>query len=185
MLPVGQICLVIGTPRGFTRSVLEALLKRGSRVILACPDTNLGFSEHKRLSGLYGSSQISVSVVQGSNLRMLESLLLRALDTHGGVTHIVNSTADNKLIVDRCELDGPRESVENYLNLKQQQHEVQSIKDISKLAVKYLGKQWFQRRQLDQPGQQDRVAEEAQCSRPRERRGSFRLYQYCAWSFHI
>jgi len=140
MLPVGQICLVIGTPRGFTRSVLEALLKRGSRVILACPDSNLGYSEHKRLSGLYGSTQISVSVVEGSNLRMLETLLLRALDTHGGVTHIVNSTADNKLSISRKELSGSRDNVENYLNLKQQQHEVQSIKDISKLAVKYLGK---------------------------------------------
>jgi len=109
-------------------------------VILACPEAGLGAAEHKRLSGLYGSSQISVSVVEGSNLRTLESLLLRALDTHGGVTNIVNSTTDNKLNVNRLELAGPLDSVEKYLNLKQQQHEVKAIRDINKLAVKYLGK---------------------------------------------
>lgn len=139
-MPRSQICLVIGTPRGFTRSVLEALLKRGSRVILACPEAGLGIAEQQRLSALYGSSQISLNVVQASNLGGLESMLLKALDTHGGITHIVNSTTDNKLPVKSSELCGSLELVERYLDQKQQQHEVQSIKKISKLAVKYLGK---------------------------------------------
>lgn len=139
--PSSKICLVIGTPRGFTRSVLEALLKRGTRVILACPDPSLGRAEHKRLSGLYGPSQISFNVVQSGNVRALESLLLRALDTHGGVSCILNSTADDKLKVDRSELRGGVEEVDRYLNQKQQQHDVQAINNISKLAIKYLGKQ--------------------------------------------
>jgi len=139
--PSSKICLVIGTPRGFTRSVLEALLKRGTRVILACPDPSLGQAEHKRLSGLYGPSQISLNVVQTGNVRALESLLLRALDTHGGVSCILNSTADDKLKVDRSELRGGLEEVDRYLNQKQQQHDVQAINNISKLAIKYLGKQ--------------------------------------------
>jgi len=141
MLPRSQICLVIGTPRGFTRSVLEALLKRGSRVILACPDPALGHSEHKRLSDSYGSGQISFSVVGPGNLRALESLLIRALDTHGGVTCILNSTADEKLKVSRNELVGRVEAVEKYLDRKQQNLDIKSIHNITKLAVKYLGKQ--------------------------------------------
>lgn len=141
MFPRNQICLLIGTPRGFTRSVLEALLKRGSRVILACPDPAPGHSEHTRLSGLYGSGQISVSVVGPGNVRALESLLIRALDTHGGVTCILNSTADDKLKVQRSELRGRVESVDRYLNRKQQNLDINSIHSISKLAVKYLGKQ--------------------------------------------
>lgn len=137
-----QLCLVIGTPRGFTRSVLEALLKRGSRVILACPDPALAHSEHKRLSSLYGSAHISVNVIEPTNTRTLESLLLRALDTHGGITSLLNSTADDKLRIDRKYLHGKSfDELENDLNKKQQQHDVQAIRRISKLAVKYMGVQ--------------------------------------------
>eukprot|EP00088_Acartia_fossae_P000517 TRINITY_DN10216_c0_g1_i4.p1 TRINITY_DN10216_c0_g1~~TRINITY_DN10216_c0_g1_i4.p1 ORF type:complete len:372 (-),score=69.11 TRINITY_DN10216_c0_g1_i4:573-1688(-) len=139
MFARNQICLVIGTPRGFTRSVLEALLKRGSRVILACPDPVLCHSEHRRLSELYGASQLSVNVVEGCDTKKLESVLIRALDTHGDINTIINSTSDSKLKVSSDELRGRFEDVEVYLNRKQLDNEVQSIKRISKLAVKYLG----------------------------------------------
>jgi len=141
MLPRNQICLLIGTPRGFTRSVLEALLKRGSRVILACPDPVLTFIEHKRLSELYGPSQLSVNVIEGCDTRKLESVLIRALDSHGDIDTIINSTSDSKLNITRGELQGNVEDVELYINRKQIEHEVQSIKTISKLAVKYMGRQ--------------------------------------------
>lgn len=109
-------------------------------MLLACPDPQLGHSEQKRLSKLYGPTQISVSVVKPANVGSLESLLVRALDTHGGVTCILNSTADDKLPINRLELTGSLEDVEIYLNLKQQKHDVESINRISRLAVKYLGK---------------------------------------------
>jgi len=140
MIPRNQICLLIGTPRGFTRSVLEALLKRGSRVILACPDPVLTFLEHKRLSELYGPSQLSVNVIEGCDTRKLESVLIRALDSHGDIDTVINSTSDSKLKITRDELQGNLEDVEVYINRKQIDYEVQSIKRISKLAVKYMGR---------------------------------------------
>jgi len=137
-----QLCLVIGTPRGFTRSVLEALLKRGSRVILACPDPALAHTEHKRLSALYGSADISVNVVEPTDTRSLESILLRALDTHGGITSLLNSTADDKLRINRQFFHGKSfDDLESDLNRRQQQNDVQAIRRISKLAVKYMGVQ--------------------------------------------
>jgi len=141
MFPRNQICLVIGTPRGFTRSVLEALLKRGSRVILACPDPILCQAEHRRLSELYGASQLSVNVVEDNDTKGLESVLIRALDSHGDINTIINSTSDSKLKINSNELRGRLDDVEVYLNRKQLDQEVQSIKRISKLAIKYLGLQ--------------------------------------------
>jgi len=141
MFPRNQICLVIGTPRGFTRSVLEALLKRGSRVILACSDPVLCETEHRRLSELYGASQLSVNVVEDHDTKQLESVLIRALDTHGDINTIINSTSDSKLKINSNELRGRLDDVEVYLNRKQLDQEVQSIKRISKLAIKYLGLQ--------------------------------------------
>lgn len=141
MGPSTQICLVIGTPRGFTRSVLEALLKRGSRVILACSDPAVATTEHSRLSGLYGSSQISLSLVDPDSASAIESVLVRALDTHGGVTCIVNSTTDSRLTVNKTELSGQVKEVNQHLDKKLQQRDVDSINRISRLAVKYLGKQ--------------------------------------------
>ena len=46
-----NICVVIGKPRGFTKSVLEALLKRGSNVMMVCSesDATMAKSEVNRL----------------------------------------------------------------------------------------------------------------------------------------
>lgn len=141
MGPSTQIWLVIGTPRGFTRSVLEALLKRGSRVILACSDSALGVTEHTRLSGLYGASQVSLSLVEPGSVAAIESVLVRALDTHGGVSSIVNSTADEPLRISSAELSGGVGDVNQSLDSRLQQRDVDRINRISRLAVKYLGKQ--------------------------------------------
>jgi len=116
-------------------------LKRGSRVILACPDPVLCHSEHKRLSELYGASQLSVNVVEACDTKKLESVLIKALDTHGDINTIINSTSDSKLLINSNELCGRLEDVEVYLNRKQLDMEVQSIKRISRLAIKYLGLQ--------------------------------------------
>ena len=35
-----NICVVFGKPRGFTRSVLEALLKRGSQVMMVSSESD-------------------------------------------------------------------------------------------------------------------------------------------------
>ena len=45
----GVPCLVLGHPRGLTRSVLEALVKRGSPVVVACPDRREAEQEQHRL----------------------------------------------------------------------------------------------------------------------------------------
>ena len=50
-----NICVVIGKPRGFTKSVLEALLKRGSQVMMVCSesDATMAKSEVNRLGYIF------------------------------------------------------------------------------------------------------------------------------------
>merc|ERR1739849_24222 len=76
---------MVGTPRGFSRSVLEALLKRGSKVVLTCSNEMVAGEEQKRLSSLYGSNQIIFTPSNHTNERQLESVFIRALDTVSGV----------------------------------------------------------------------------------------------------
>ena len=66
-----NICVVIGKPRGFTKSVLEALLKRGSNVMMVCSesDATMAKSEVNRLgysSFNYSFKFIFISDVSGS-----------------------------------------------------------------------------------------------------------------------
>ena len=45
---------MLGHPRGLTRSVLEALVKRGSPVVVACPDSREAEQEQHRLRSAPG-----------------------------------------------------------------------------------------------------------------------------------
>lgn len=140
--PGKQLCLVVGTPRGFTRSVLESLLKRGSRVLLSCRDSVLGDMEQQRLSSLYGKNQIHFSPVDHTSPLALESVFVKALDTFGEIHLIVNSTANDPLKVAREELATPDLSrLEESLDSRLLQEDVEGIRRMGGLAIKYLGKQ--------------------------------------------
>lgn len=139
--PGKQLCLVLGTPRGFTRSVLESLLKRGSRVLLSCRDTSLGDREQARLSSLYGKNQIHFAPADPGCPLALEALFVQALDTFGEIHLIVNSTANDPLRVTREELEiGPLNQVEQKLDLRLQQQDVEGIRRVGDLALRYQGK---------------------------------------------
>ena len=59
-----NICVVIGKPRGFTKSVLEALLKRGSQVMMVCSesDATMAKSEVNRLGYSFVKKLLLTSV---------------------------------------------------------------------------------------------------------------------------
>merc|ERR1719411_2057487 len=90
-----QISVVFGRPRGFTRSVLEALLKRGSSVVLVCSeaDGQLGRAEVARLSDLYSAQRIQMATIQGqcARGRDIDQMMAEARDKLGNISFIVNS----------------------------------------------------------------------------------------------
>lgn len=139
--PGKQLCLVVGTPRGFTRSVLESLLKRGSRVLLSCQDSVVGDMEQTRLRSLYGKNQIHFSPVDHTCPFALESVFVKALDTFGEVHFIVNSTANDPLKLTREELaSSDLTELEARLDSRQQEEDVNGIRRMGRLAVKYMGR---------------------------------------------
>merc|ERR1711874_185997 len=81
----------------YPRSVVEALLKRGSKVLLTCSNKSVAFEEHKRLSDVYGPGQLFYSPCDQTDDSQLESLFLRALDTLGEIKLIVHSSANDPL----------------------------------------------------------------------------------------
>jgi len=135
------LCLVVGTPRGFTRSVLEALLKRGSKVLFASSDEYAGSVEHERLSSLYGPGQVFYSPAAQSSTPDLESVFLRALDTLGEISCVVSSTANQTLRVGSQDLQGDMAKVERKLDSALVQQDVESMIRMGHLATKYMGKQ--------------------------------------------
>lgn len=145
--PGHSLALVVGTPRGFTRSVLESLLKRGSRVLLSCSDATVGQLEQDRLSSLYGKNKVHFSPGDHTCPLVLESVFVKALDTFGEINLIVNSTANDAQKLKRC--DGIPEQIttnflrdlEKRLDIQQQREDVEGIRRMGKLAIKYMGKQ--------------------------------------------
>jgi len=139
----GKLCLVVGNPRGFTRSVLEALLKRGSRVVLTCSNQALAHQEQKRLSSLYGSSQIYYIPSNPEKDSEVESVFLRALDTLGDVSLVVNSTANTPVSLDRREVAEIRDIARLNRRIDRQliRQDVEGLKRLGRLATKYMGKQ--------------------------------------------
>jgi len=90
-----HICVVLGKPRGFTRSVLEALLKRGSSVMMGCSesDNNIGKSELDRLGQLYNSSQLRFSTLK-DKCEMghdIDKMFSDAKQQFGNINLIINS----------------------------------------------------------------------------------------------
>lgn len=140
--PGKQLCIVVGTPRGFTRSVLESLLKRGSRVLLSCQDSSVGDTEQRRLRSLYGKNQVHFSPMDPTCPFALESVFVKALDTFGEVHLVVNATANDPLKLTREELDTSNLALlEARLDSRQQQEDVHGIRRMGRLAVKYMGRQ--------------------------------------------
>jgi len=135
-----QMCLMVGTPRGFSRSVLEALLKRGSKVVLTCSNEMVAGEEQKRLSSLYGSNQIIFTPSNHTNERQLESVFIRALDTLGEISFIVHSSANEPLKVSRQELSGDVRRVNRKLDRYLIKQDVDGLKRLGKLATKFMGK---------------------------------------------
>eukprot|EP00092_Neocalanus_flemingeri_P007307 GFUD01007892.1.p1 GENE.GFUD01007892.1~~GFUD01007892.1.p1 ORF type:complete len:317 (+),score=81.06 GFUD01007892.1:128-1078(+) len=136
-----QMCLVVGTPRGLTRSVLEALLKRGSKVLFACSDRSVGSAEHTRLSSLYGPHQVSYSCIDHTSHLALESVFMRALDTFGEISFVVSSTANDPLQLRTQDLQGDLRKVERKLDSFLMEQDVSGITRVGHLATKYMGKQ--------------------------------------------
>lgn len=136
---VNTTCLFVGTPRGFTRSVLESLLKRGSKVLFACSDEAVGTSEQKRLSTLYGPGQVFFSSVEPSSASSLDLLFRKAVSTLGEVNMVVNSTANNALRLRKEELQGDMQKVEKDLDFRLLSEDVKSVKLLTSLAVKHMG----------------------------------------------
>eukprot|EP00090_Calanus_glacialis_P033333 TRINITY_DN5532_c0_g1_i2.p1 TRINITY_DN5532_c0_g1~~TRINITY_DN5532_c0_g1_i2.p1 ORF type:complete len:317 (-),score=72.89 TRINITY_DN5532_c0_g1_i2:49-999(-) len=135
------VSLVVGTPRGFTRSVLEALLKRGSKVLFACSNESAGAVEHERLSSLYGPQQVFYSPVDQTSVSDLESVFLRALDTFGEISCVVSSTANDPLDIRSEDLQGDMAKVERKLDSLLVKQDVNSMRQMGHLATKYMGKQ--------------------------------------------
>ena len=130
-----HLCLVVGTPRGFTRSVLESLLKRGSRVLLSCRDSTVGEMETNRLSSLYGKNQIHFTPGDHTCPLLLESVMVKTLDTFGEVNLIVNSTANDPLSLSRKDMATAHlEDLEARLDSRLQQEDVQGIRRMARLA---------------------------------------------------
>jgi len=142
MCSVGKhFCLVIGTPRGFTRSVLEAILKRGSKVLFTCSDESAGLTEHQRLSGLYGARQIFYTPADQTCPTALESVFLSALDNFGEINYVVNSTANDPLQLRLQDLQGEIRKLEEKLDFSLVQQDVLGMRRIGQLATKYMSKQ--------------------------------------------
>eukprot|EP00091_Calanus_sinicus_P012421 TRINITY_DN2801_c0_g1_i2.p1 TRINITY_DN2801_c0_g1~~TRINITY_DN2801_c0_g1_i2.p1 ORF type:complete len:317 (-),score=72.75 TRINITY_DN2801_c0_g1_i2:57-1007(-) len=142
MTNIGKsVSLVIGTPRGFTRSVLEALLKRGSKVLFACSDESAGSLEHDRLRSLYGPQQVFYSAVDQTSSEALESVFLRALDTLGEISCVVSSTANDPLDLGSEDLQGDMAKVERKLDSLLVKKDVNSMRQMGHLATKYMGRQ--------------------------------------------
>jgi len=135
-----QMCLVVGTPRGFTRSVLEALLKRGSKVVLTCSNQSVAQEEHRRLSSLYGSGQIFYTPCDQSDERQLETVFLRAIDNLGEISFIVHSTANDPLEVSSDDITGDVKKVNKKLDRILLKQDVEGLKRLGHLATKYMGK---------------------------------------------
>merc|ERR1712004_623786 len=112
----------------FLRSVLESLLKRGNRVILACNDSTIGEMEQERLSSLYGRNKVHFTPGDHTCPKNLESVFVKALDTFGEVNLIVNSTANDPQRLSLEELSETRD----LRGLERR---------LGSLAVKYMGKQ--------------------------------------------
>lgn len=136
-----SVCLMVGTPKGFTRSVLEGLLKRGSKVLFSCQDQNVGAKELHRLSSLYGADQVSFNPVDPSSRSSLESTLIRTLDIFGKINLVVNSTANNILKVGEEDLHGEIKDVETILDNRLIDEDVEGIRLMGDLAKEYLGRQ--------------------------------------------
>jgi len=135
-----QLCLVVGTPRGFTRSVVEALLKRGSKVLLTCSNKSVAFEEHKRLSDVYGPGQVFYSPCDQTDDSQLESLFIRALDTLGEIRLIVHSSANDPLQLQREDIQGDISKVNRKLDRFLLEQDVVGLKRLGHLATKYMGK---------------------------------------------
>merc|ERR1711936_320485 len=134
-------CLVVGTPRGFTRSVLEALLKRGSKVVITCSNETVGADEQRRLSGLYGPQQIHYTPCDHRDEKAVESVILKYLDTHGEISTIVHTSANDPLRVDRNDINGNITAVNRKIDRSLIKHDVDGLKRLGQLASKYMGKQ--------------------------------------------
>eukprot|EP00092_Neocalanus_flemingeri_P072721 GFUD01089586.1.p1 GENE.GFUD01089586.1~~GFUD01089586.1.p1 ORF type:complete len:272 (-),score=74.25 GFUD01089586.1:171-986(-) len=133
-----QMCMVVGQPKGFTRSIIEALLKRGSTVMLACPDKCDDSQEIERLRALYGPGKVNFSALDHNSSIALDSVFANARNTFGEISFIVNSS-----ITDSLELKYKQEDLESaHTNLSLSEQDILSgITKMDLLAAKYMGKQ--------------------------------------------
>jgi len=136
------LCLVIGSPKGFTRSVLEALLKRGSKVFLSCSDEFAGLKEKERLSSLYGQNRVFFSHADSSSKNSLENVFSSALSDCGEISCVVNSTADQHLKISARDIISQGHDlikVDRLLTAHQVRQDVSSLQRVAQLATKYMG----------------------------------------------
>jgi len=136
----GQICVVAGHTRGFTRSVVEALLKRGSKVIFTSSNLEQGEAEQDRLGQLYGPSKVHCAHTDHRDEPAMEQLFLKAIKIFGEVNLMISATAQDNVTlkggvgalnvaeldkkVDRLVLD----------------NDVKGIKRSAWMALKYMGR---------------------------------------------
>jgi len=134
-------CLLIGTPKGITRSVLEALLKKGSKVLFTCSDDFIGSAELKRLSSLYGSQRVFFCPHEQNSTPSLEFVFKKAVNKFGEIGYVVNSTATNSLKLEATDLQGDLRKVDRKLNRMLVNEDVKSIERMGRLTTRYMGKQ--------------------------------------------
>eukprot|EP00092_Neocalanus_flemingeri_P089939 GFUD01113893.1.p1 GENE.GFUD01113893.1~~GFUD01113893.1.p1 ORF type:complete len:281 (-),score=64.74 GFUD01113893.1:72-914(-) len=133
-----QICMVVGQPKGFTRSILEALLKKGSNVLLACPEKCDGSQEIKRLRTLYGPGKVHFSALDRNTSNSLESVFANAWNTFGEICFIVNSSKKDSLQL-KTKLED-LESADPNLCLSEPDL-MSGLSKMDLMASKYMGKQ--------------------------------------------
>merc|ERR1712072_256433 len=92
---------------------------------------------------LYGKNKVHFTAGDHTCPRTLESVFIKALDTFGEVNLIVNSTANDPQKLSHAELSESRDlrRLEKRLDIRQQEEDVEGIRRMARLAVKYMGKQ--------------------------------------------
>jgi len=109
--------------------------------MLSCQDSLVGEAACQRLRSLYGKNLVHFSPMDPTCPLGLESVFVKALDTFGEVNLVVNSTANTPLQLSRNELDtSDLASLEARLDSRQQQEDVQGLRRMGRLAVKYMGR---------------------------------------------
>ena len=92
---------------------------------------------------LYGSSQLYYFPSNPESDTEVEEVFLRALDTLGDLSLVVNSTANTPVSLDRAEIEEARDMTRLNRRIDRQliRQDVEGIKRLGRLATKYMGKQ--------------------------------------------